>query len=636
MNKISILLLLVLFRSVAATPLLIHNERIITVPGEFPTIAEAVVNSLEDDWIIISPGTYRESEIEINKSLTISSEWKISGDKSKIDQTIIDAGDKRLFIISADGVEVSGLKIINGDHTLDIASNVSITHNHFINNLDGMSFEGGGGGYVAYNTAENDRDDALDLDIVGNGNDRGGDILVEQNTFINCKDDGIEIRLFSYPDQNIHYTIRENRITGSNNAGIQLISYDKFTGKEFHIHHNMITHCKTGLGCMEGSKTREDLSGASKMNEEVYFYNNTLVGNDMGATGGNNIIAFNNLVADNSLGGFKLFGPNSVILNNLFFQNGGNDLIEIDPAVGSEENIFSMDPLLDKHTLYPAENSPCIDAGRANLEIDGKEQVNISPDHITGKAPDIGAIEYGIQKEADQRANVLQADAGEDRIIESPVPQIILAGRLRNTDRQSCDCLWRQVKGSRGVELVNPNQLVTEVSIDQEGIYQFSITCSDGKSSISDDVTIRYINDGDGLQIFLSEQGTDTIEAEEFAYSYGKVSEKKKKFLKLEAGETMNEIAQVEFSVGMAEGKEYDLWLLIKSLSPDQNGIIIEFNNKIIGGIPVAKDKKFHWVKLPDKIITSAGQWPLLITKREGKVLIDKMILTSDPTLVPE
>ena len=144
---------------------------------------------------------------------------------------------------------------------------------------------------------------------------------------------------------------------------------------------------------MEGSNTKEDISGASKMDEQVYFYNNTLVGNDMGATGGNNIIALNNLVEGNSLGGFKRFGANSVIINNLFFQNGGDDFIEIDKAAVQEGNIFLTDPLLDRTTFKPADNSPCIDAGKSNLEIKGVELLKFSPDYIAGDAPDIGAIE---------------------------------------------------------------------------------------------------------------------------------------------------------------------------------------------------------------------------------------------------
>ena len=89
-----------------------------------------------------------------------------------------------------------------------------------------------------------------------------------------------------------------------------------------------------------------------------------------GATGGNKIIAFNNLITGNELGGFKLFGAKSVVLNNLLFQNGGEDFIEIDQGAVMDENITDIDPMINENTLYPTENSPCIDAGISELNLE--------------------------------------------------------------------------------------------------------------------------------------------------------------------------------------------------------------------------------------------------------------------------
>ena len=610
------------------------EKRILKVPSEYPTIAEALTEADDGDWIILSPGIYTENEIEITKAITISSEWKISGDESAIDQTVIDAGDQILFTIKVNDVEISGLKLINGDHTLDINARVNISHNHFVNNKDGMSFESGGGGYAGYNFAENDRDDALDLDIVRTKEDPGSDIIVEHNVFINSHDDGIEIRLYPYADQNIHYTIRENRIIGSTNAGIQLISYDKFTGKSFDIHHNIITNCKTGLGCMEGAQTKEDLSGASKMDESVLFYNNTLVANAMGATGGNNVVAFNNLVVENTLGGFKLFGAFSFIANNLFFGNGGNDLIGIDKAIEGEGNLYTEDPLINMDSFIPLTGSPCIDGGIIELKTEGRETVNIDSDLIAGEAPDIGALEYGIPQAGDpQSKNILQADAGEDRVIENN--RIVLAGRIRYGRDESFKCSWLQEDGPGTANLEKPDNMVTAATLNREGIYRFSLMCTDGNATASDWVTIRYVKDGDGILHFLKDGSAGTIQAEDFAYSYGNVSVKRNKFLVLE-GNGEKACSQIEYSIGMAEDRDYDLWLRIRSLSPLQNLISIEFNDKEVGQVPVPLDKKFHWVKLPVRISATAGQWPLLIRNHKGTVLLDKMIMSEDQVFTPE
>ncbi|MBG0860021.1 MAG: hypothetical protein IQL11_10985 [Bacteroidales bacterium] len=373
----------------------IKNEdgQILKVPSDYQTIANAVENSSDGDWIILAPGTYYEMKIDLNKSVAISSEWKISGDVSKIDQTIIDSQDSILFNLMKDGIEISGLRIINGDHPLNITAKATIKYNHFVRTLDAMSFEGSGGGYAGYNTVENDRDDGLDLDIRLGGNNRGSDIVIENNTIINSNDDGMEIRLYDYPNQNIHYTIRENKITGSNNAGIQIISYDIFTGKTFDIHHNIIQNCKVGLGCMEGTNTRENIAGATTMDELICFYNNTLIDNQMGATGGNSLIAVNNIVMGNTLGGFKKFGRNSAAINNLFFSNGGDDFVDFNESVKMEGNIFSSDPYIDNNTFMPSSNSLCIDAGRKKFEQNGKILIEVPEKYISGSVPDIGAVE---------------------------------------------------------------------------------------------------------------------------------------------------------------------------------------------------------------------------------------------------
>ncbi len=371
------------------------GQSTLRVPTDYPSIKKAISIADAGDIILIEPGNYLENSIEINKPLTICSEWKLDGDNSKIERTVINSGDTILFTVRADGTEISGLTIINGDHTLSIEARVNIIHNHFRNNLDAMSFEGSGGGYVAYNTVENDRDDGIDLDIRVGEENHGSDILIEHNTIINSNDDGVEIRLYDYENQNIRYTLRENLITNSNNAGIQIISYDVYTGKVFEIHHNIITNCKTGLGCMEGAQTREDLNGATKMDEKVWFYNNTLVGNQMGATGGNKIIAFNNLVSGNSSGGFKRFGAESVISNNLFFNNGVNDLTEIHENVLLKNNISGKDPEVNPATFNPLDGSPCIDAGLPSFRLKDNSEILLDRKYISGHNPDIGANESG-------------------------------------------------------------------------------------------------------------------------------------------------------------------------------------------------------------------------------------------------
>uniref|UniRef100_UPI003217F2DE right-handed parallel beta-helix repeat-containing protein n=1 Tax=uncultured Draconibacterium sp. TaxID=1573823 RepID=UPI003217F2DE len=616
------------------------NEPIIKVPEDFLTIAEAIEQSKNGDVIIISPGMYYENNIEINKSITVSSEWKLTGEESKINETTIDAGDSILFTINASGVEISGLTMINGDHTLNVLNKVTVMHNHLVGNLDAISMESGSGGYIGHNTIENDRDDGIDVDIVANKNNTGSDLVVEHNLITNSNDDGIELRLFSYPNQNISYTFSENTIIGSNNAGIQLISYDVYTGKKLHIHHNIFSKCKVGLGCMEGSRTKEDLSGASKMDELVYFYNNTLVENKIGATGGNSIIAVNNLVVNNSLGGFKRFGKNSVIANNLFYQNGNNNFIEINDSVFNSNNIVYKDPLLTENTFVPAKNSPCIDAGVESFEFDGNLHLYVQSEYKCGTAPDIGAIEKG-RKNSFTSSGSLLVDAGEDQIVISPEKELMLKGKIISGGNKSVKCNWEMVEGPSSIKLSHPNKKETSVKFSVQGIYKFKLTCAGENAIASDDVKVRYVNDGLGKQLFLDEKDTHVIEIENYAYSYGEIEEVndaeniENKYISLEGG-TEPSSSLLEFSIGMAESNEYEMWLLIKSPNSGENKIRIEFNNKKIAEVRVNQSDNLYWIKLPQKVLTKPGQWQLLINNPSGKIVLDKIILTKNQSFHPE
>jgi hypothetical protein len=612
-------------------------RRIIKVPSDFTTIAQAVDKAVNGDWIIISPGTYYEKEIVINKSVTVSSEWKTTGEESVIDETIIDAGDKTLFTITADSVEISGLHMKNGDHTLNILADVSIRKNHFVNNLDAMSFEGPGGGYVGYNFVENDRDDGLDLDIGADKENPGSNITVEHNTIVNSNDDGIEIRLFAEPGQNIRYVIRNNTIMGSKNAGIQLISYDVFTGKEFLIHHNIISDCKTGLGCMEGSKTREDLSGASRMDERVFFFNNTLSGNQMGATGGNQIIAINNLVENNALGGFKNFGANSAIVNNLFYRNGQDNFIRIHESIRREGNIFSLDPLLDKTTFVPAANSPCVDTGNRGHDLSGNFG-QISSEAASVLTSDIGARSHNTDKNTLSK-KTMTVEAGDDAVLQAPANEVTMSGRIIGDPGSDNNTYWKVEDGSASVRILNPTDLKTKVVFDREGIYRFTLTGSAGNLFFSDSKTIRYTHSGGGRTLFLSEE-TNIIRAQEYAYLYGNVSVVKGPSPEdqiIQTGMSNGDGRSfAEYFVGTSENADWMLWLRVKKQGREKSIFHVSFNQKKGQSLSIPNKREWQWIRVPGTITVTAGEWPLWIENKGGSLLIDKFVITRDLKFIPE
>jgi len=614
----------------------LHDDkrRILRVPLEFPTIKEAIESAKDGDWVIIASGVYLEKNIDVTKRIVISSEWKIKGDEDVIKKTIIDSGKEKLFSIWRNGVEISGLTIKNGEHPLDIHATVKITNNYCFKNMDAISLETGSGGYVAFNVIENDIDDGIDIDIGENEHSIGSNIIVEYNKIINSRDDGIEIRLFSYAGQNIDYTINNNIIIGSGGAGIQIISYDNFTGKVFHIHHNVFQNCKTGLGCMEGGKTVEDHSGASLMDEYVYLYNNTILDNEVGVTGGNRIIAINNIILNNTLGGFKGFGQNSVIINNLFFNNNASDLIAIAKNATVKKNIYSKDPLINVDNYSLRATSPCVDSGIKKYMKNGKYLMNLSKETYRGMMPDIGAIEYNKDKSFQQIAYI---DAGKDTFLINPVAAVKLEGIVKN---RTGKYLWEQLSGPKSVTFQTPDKLVTNINFPQAGIYEISLSCFDGVETISDELIVRCTNMVNNDHHFIKGSEDKIIEAEEVNFGYGEIyvhesnGNPKNKFLEICANRTGNPF--LEYFIATGQLVEYDLWLFLKAETSGESTLNIDFNNKSIGEVHVTNCDSFYWVKAQKKLNISPGQWSLLIQSLSGKILLDKMILSPDPKFSPD
>ena len=105
--------LMIIAASLAAAvlPAGVATAAAINVPGDFPTIAQAVAaaNPAGGDTIVVAPGTYNEFDITIDKSLTIQGAGQGT--------TIVDAlMSGRVFYISGAGttVAMSGLTIQDG------------------------------------------------------------------------------------------------------------------------------------------------------------------------------------------------------------------------------------------------------------------------------------------------------------------------------------------------------------------------------------------------------------------------------------------------------------------------------------------------------------------------------------------
>jgi parallel beta-helix repeat protein len=286
---------------------------------------------------------------------------------------------------------VIGFTIQNGSDGIRPRAKTLILNNHFTGNNDAIDYEGSGGGVCRDNVFRNNRDDAIDLD-------GSIDVLIEGNLIHNNGDDGIEIRLHSYRGPTLKIIVRDNLIAGNGEDGIQLIDYSGLSDREFLIERNQFTaNDMVGLGLMDKGQTKEDFRAAS-IPERIYLFNNTFSGNSYAVTGGDNLIALNNLFVNTSKIALKKVdgGPTgSIAAYNLFWNNGADHL---DSNIDASTSLYS-DPLLN--IIYQLQDgSPAIDSGTASFNWNGEAVLDISQTEFTGAAPDLGNFEYGLHPTA--------------------------------------------------------------------------------------------------------------------------------------------------------------------------------------------------------------------------------------------
>ncbi len=289
------------------------------VPGTYPTIQEAVDAAGEGDVVRVAPGIYTESVVIAGKAIVLASHYATSGDPALIDRTVIDGGGAAHAIEIAGsvgpGTVIRGFTIRNASDGVRAWGRFDFLNNRVTGNDDGIDYESGSGGLVRDCTFENNRDDGIDLD-------QDVAVVIEHSILRNNDNDGIEVRLHDYTGPELAIVIRDNLISGNGEDGIQLIDGKAPSSRVFRIERNLFANnAMAAIGMMCCMETVEDFQGAS-LAERIYLFDNTFVGNDHGVTGGDNVIALNNLFADTTQVALKGMNGDSIAAYNLFFANG--------------------------------------------------------------------------------------------------------------------------------------------------------------------------------------------------------------------------------------------------------------------------------------------------------------------------
>jgi hypothetical protein len=387
---------------------------VIRVPADSATIQAAIDAAKPGDIIQISAGVYNEN-LTLNKPVTLVGETFDQVNPVN-NQTVLDGGGGAVTILIPTGLTqmptIRGIVIRNGADGIQATSPFIAEYNFFHSSMNLVSYQTGGGGFNRGNIYFNAGNNAIRLDNM----DRP--LLIENNRILYSVADGIEISLQNavVPPATIEVDIWNNMILGNREDGIQFIDHPgdpQDTNRRFVIGGNLIANSrKAGIGLMPNANTLEDYSGGD-VAEAIRVFHNTFYGNDYGISGGDNLVAFNNIIVNSpNIGAWRVQGPpgaNSVVAFTLFF----NNRLDVDQSTLGVGNISGQDPLFvgvpnpgpdgawetvddDFSGLVLRSGSPAIDKGITQFFAANGELVPPHPiTGYTGAAPDLGWREFG-------------------------------------------------------------------------------------------------------------------------------------------------------------------------------------------------------------------------------------------------
>jgi len=465
-------------------------ETVIHVPGDYPTIQSALDAAPARALVLVAPGTYHEN-IVVPRTLTLASSYYTTGDESAVDSTVIAAASA-----SADAVLVStktgpetrivGFTVRDGNDGIEVGGRAVVEHNVISSATDAVDFPTSSAGLVHDNVMRQNGDDGVDVNH--------SSVVITDNLMQGVGGDGVEARLTNVTAPVREIILRGNRILQSSYDGLQFIDDDAITSTSgsatlVTIDRNIVAGSdQAGLGLLEGGHSSEDYHGAS-LTERFTVTNNVFDGNNHGITGGDNLVAVNNVFAHHVGPALKNVDGASRVAYSQFFANGSaNTGSNVDAATS-----YTGDPMLDA-SYAPLPGSPVVDAGTASYMLPSGE-VAVEVTGFSGTAPDIGAVESGGSAPSN-RAPVV--DAGPDATVTLPA-SASLTGTASDDGLPAGSALavtWSQVSGPGTVSFADANAAATTASFSVAGDYVLRLSAADGELSASDTMAALVLAEG--------------------------------------------------------------------------------------------------------------------------------------------
>ena len=467
-------------RSRAAGPSLVvitapaHAAATLRVPEDYSTISAAITAAVSGDTIDIAPGVYTGA-VTLSKAITLRGRFADPNDPRN-NTTILEASATLDVITIPSGVTppptVTGLLLRNGLSGVSLKSPAVIERNYFVGNNDQLDYKVGGGGLCRGNVFQDAIDDSIDI------NHPVRDLTIEDNLMVNSDGDVVEMRL---NDDTIattaHVVFRDNEITGSRSDGIQLIDYYTDTNRVISIERNLIhDNGRAGIGLLDGGTTIEDYRAAS-IRERITVFHNTFVRNNHGISGGDNLIALNNILVGHFLG-MKNVDGGSVASHNLFWGNTTN-------TSGSVvQTSFIADPQLDANYGLQA-SSPAIDVGVAHFVWNGDVVMDQPSGAYQGSAPDLGWKEASTGSGGGAPPVMTSVSITPS----SPGTKTLLTASAAGSDPDGDPVSFSYQWSKNGADLPGANGTTLDLSIagngDKGDQVSVTVTASDGSNDSS-------------------------------------------------------------------------------------------------------------------------------------------------------
>ncbi len=365
------------------------------------------------------------------------------------------------------------------------------------------------------------------------------------------------------------------------------------------------------------------------MQETAFVYNNLFLGNNYGLTISPGLLVFNNIFTGQQTiaieRGIYVDDTNdlSFVDFNLFYNN---PLHFSDGVLLGNNNLFDVDPLLKKdHSLR--ENSPCIDKGCSEFSH-GYKKLMISPSDYMGAAPDLGAFEYGITTTLGSRPVM---NAGADIVLVAPEQQTTLQGAIVGVG--DFDIQWSKVSGDGSVSFSTPQQLRTDVSFSQQGVYELKLTGSNDAFSTSDILFVYVVQDAAKRSFVAGLENDIYLDANDYQFLVGDGAECKGTSVGIGFAAPAPNLGFAQYLISTRDPGTYHVWVRSKGLK-DKEHLAVSFNHLQHEEFIRNTEQRDEWQKVAFADVPE-GIYPLRIRAMQPGVSWDRIFITCSPQARP-